>query len=519
MRGAARRRAGHASKELVQLLTQDADSRPVPPSINPQNDAQPAKPVDRSGRAWRLRSQASLIVAIVLLQAVVIGLGWFASLHVARVDLSSRSRERTIDDITHGVEQFNQSLSDVVTGPLKYGTDEWAAAQSLVEACAMPRGAAVVLLDHSGHILCHPSLRNSPNLRNMDYSEVMVTLLPTGERVAMGGIKPGSVLSGETDSLHGTAAVAITYNNKAKVRVVAHRSAQDILAAEERNTSGLMLWGGLAGVLVLGLSVVGSVLLVRRYDSLLVRANERLEAEVLERTQRGLAIRNGLIFGLAKLADYRDTDTGKHLERICRYCDLLASELVGQHPEVDRAWIDRLCLASSMHDIGKVGIPDSILLKPGILTPEERQLMQMHAVIGADTLIAIRKRVGDDDLLNMGIQVALSHHERFDGTGYPFRLSGEQIPLSARIVALADMYDALTSVRVYKKAMGHAEAVAIILEGHGSHFDPAITTALKRIASRFEDARSAFAAEAGNDDRPLLFEAVESARRAQREAA
>jgi HD-GYP domain-containing protein (c-di-GMP phosphodiesterase class II) len=165
-----------------------------------------------------------------------------------------------------------------------------------------------------------------------------------------------------------------------------------------------------------------------------------------------------------------------------------------------------------MHDIGKVGIPDSILLKPGPLTPEERRLMEQHPLIGADTLVAIRQRVGDDDLLNMGIQVTLSHHERFDGKGYPYRISSDQIPLSARIVALADMYDALTSDRVYKKAMSHAQATTIIRENRGSHFDPAIVDAYMRLERQFDQTHLALKPDAGQ--RPALVEIAEQALRA-----
>jgi HD-GYP domain-containing protein (c-di-GMP phosphodiesterase class II) len=142
-----------------------------------------------------------------------------------------------------------------------------------------------------------------------------------------------------------------------------------------------------------------------------------------------------------------------------------------------------------MHDIGKVGIPDSILLKPGGLSDQERRQMQTHTLIGSDTLIAIRRRVGDDDLINMGVQVALEHHERWDGTGYPYGLKAEEIALSARIVALADMYDALTSQRVYKAAMSHEEACRIIRDARGSHFDPRIVDAFDRVADTFSRAR------------------------------
>lgn len=188
------------------------------------------------------------------------------------------------------------------------------------------------------------------------------------------------------------------------------------------------------------------------YERALDDLAEGLEAELGTRYQQHLASRHALILGLAKLADYRDSDTGAHLERMSEYSVLLAEQIRDQFDEIDDVWIERLHLAASLHDIGKVGIPDWILLKPGKLTDEERALVKKHTIIGADTLIAVRKRLGDDDLVNMGIQIALGHHERWDGSGYPFGLSGDIVPLAARVVAVADTYDALTSRRVYKEA-------------------------------------------------------------------
>lgn len=459
------------------------------------------------------------MAATVLLQAGVIGLGWILSMHVAREDVAAKAHDRLTDETVRAVEQFNTQLTRLATagGPVEYRNDFWATAQSLVESFKMPKGALLFLLDQHGRVVCHPDLRRAPNLRNLDYSEQIVTL-PSHDGqediIALGGIKPGAILIGQTDLLNGPVSVAVTFNQLARTRIVVYQPMAEMAAMEARLTSGFTLWGGLAGLGVLLTTIIGSVLLVRRYDSILLRANHQLEEEVERRTRRGLSIRNGLIFGLAKLADYRDTDTGRHLERICQYCELLANELLeaSAHPEIDKAWVERLKLASSMHDIGKVGIPDSILLKPGPLTPEERRLMEQHPLFGADTLLAIRKRVGDDDLINMGIQVTLSHHERFDGKGYPYKISGDQIPLCARIVALADMYDALTSERVYKKAMPHRQATAIILENRGTHFDPAIVDAYMRLEKQFDQTHLALKPPAA--ERPLLLNIAEEARRA-----
>lgn len=219
------------------------------------------------------------------------------------------------------------------------------------------------------------------------------------------------------------------------------------------------------------------VLASKRYRDTLEQSNEKLNKEVTKQVHAGLAKRNALIFGLAKLADYRDTDTGAHLERIGFYTRILADSLSSKHPQIDAKWIDRIVLASSLHDIGKVGISDSILLKPGRLTPEERAEMEQHALIGADTLLAIRAKLGPDEFIDMGIEIAMSHHEKWDGSGYPFGIEGEAISLAARIVALADFYDAVTSERVYKSAMTHEEASELIRELNGSHFDPDVADA------------------------------------------
>lgn len=233
-----------------------------------------------------------------------------------------------------------------------------------------------------------------------------------------------------------------------------------------------------------------------RYHSrtyrLLLQAKALNEAEkqrlVAERQADSLRARNTLIFALAKLAESRDTDTGEHLERIAAYCRVLAEELRLTFPDLTDAWILNLQLASSLHDIGKVGIPDSVLLKPGKLEPTERETMQQHAAIGARALDAILARDAEDQLLRMARNIAAAHHERWDGAGYPNKLRGDQIPLEARIVSVADVYDALTSRRVYKPPMPHEEALRIITEGRGTQFDPLVVDALVRCHVVFQHA-------------------------------
>ncbi|MCR4411044.1 MAG: response regulator [Thermoguttaceae bacterium] len=213
-------------------------------------------------------------------------------------------------------------------------------------------------------------------------------------------------------------------------------------------------------------------------DAKLRAFNEDLERLVEQRTAQVVGMRDLTIFALARLAESRDPETGAHLERIRNYSRILAEQLSMQGPytgQIDDAFISDIYRSSPLHDIGKVGIPDAILLKAGRLTREEFEVMKRHTVIGAETLEqAARQAVGCGHFLTMAREVARHHHERFDGSGYPDGLAADDIPLAARIVSLADVYDALTTRRVYKEAFTHETAWSIIEEGRGTQFDPAV---------------------------------------------
>lgn len=187
-----------------------------------------------------------------------------------------------------------------------------------------------------------------------------------------------------------------------------------------------------------------------------------------------IAAQEAVILSLAKLAECRDPETGAHLDRISHYCRLLARAAAGSPPfqeQIDEDFVDSITMSSPLHDIGKVGIPDAVLLAPRRLTAEETRVMQRHPEIGATAIRRALARSPGVSFLEMGYDIALHHHEWVNGAGYPAGLAGDAIPLSARIMAVADVFDAFRSDRVYRRGLSHEETKRILREGRGTQFD------------------------------------------------
>jgi putative two-component system response regulator len=226
------------------------------------------------------------------------------------------------------------------------------------------------------------------------------------------------------------------------------------------------------------------------------KRNVELETLVAERTrelmlekQQAVASQGATIIALCTLAEMRDNETGDHIRRTQNYVRVLAERL-RNHPrfasELSNGTIDLLFKSAPLHDIGKVGIPDAILHKPGSLTAEEWVIMRRHAEHGRDALAQAEKELGETaDFLRCAQEICYGHHEKWNGSGYPQGLAGDAIPLSARLMAVADVYDALISKRVYKPALPHEQAVAMIVKERNAHFDPDIVDALLNVAGTF----------------------------------
>lgn len=228
---------------------------------------------------------------------------------------------------------------------------------------------------------------------------------------------------------------------------------------------------------------------IRRLQVELEKYNQHLQYLVQEQVKEIESSQLATIVALAKLAESRDDDTGQHLERVQFFSRLLTDGLRKYRvyeDVIDSSYSSNIFYACSLHDIGKVGIPDHILLKPGKLNDEEFEIMKTHTLIGAENLESVYKKYPNNKLVRMGIAIARSHHERWDGSGYPDGLGGQGIPLPARIMSLVDVYDALRSERCYKAAFSHDKARKIIREGSGSQFDPAIIEVFNEIEADFE---------------------------------
>jgi putative two-component system response regulator len=244
------------------------------------------------------------------------------------------------------------------------------------------------------------------------------------------------------------------------------------LSAREDEEKGLAL--GAEDYIVKPFS--DSIVNLRVQNQIKIKNHTRLiiEKEISEKNNHA---NMATIHALSKLAESRDDDTGTHIERTSSFCRIIGEKLLekGLYGDtVDKTFVENVTRASPLHDIGKVAILDAILLKPGRLTSEEFEIMKTHVLTGSKTLTSILEMHPENVFIKTGIDISMYHHEKWDGSGYMNGLSGESIPLSARIMAISDVYDALRSERVYKKAFSHEQALEIIIEGRGKHFDPVL---------------------------------------------
>ena len=378
--------------------------------------------------------------------------------------------------------ELERQIDEASITSVEPGTLGWDRLQELCEKTKTPNAGFVsVLRLDTGALACHSQLRDDPSLlRSFPGRLPLVTgktVKPLVEIAREAAQNDQPLVTGEIEIAGKLYAVTSLNLPKLNAVLAVHQDRASIALMSGELVNPLLQAG-----LVLTLSVVGAtalltVFLVGRFETTLMAVNESLEREVDLRTDSLVRTRNAVVFGLAKLSESRDKDTAGHLERIRSYVTILSSEMAKSNSEIDHHYVANLAVASALHDVGKISLPDAVLLKTGRLTPSERKAMQMHTELGGECLAAIGRQLGEDDFLELGHQIALAHHEQWDGSGYPRGLRGREIPLAARITALADVYDALTSHRPYRPALSHAEAREWIVTHYGTQFDPEVVEA------------------------------------------
>jgi len=457
----------------------------------------------------RIKNRFFLVAFLVVSQAACLGFGmvwatgwlWKEFEEVVHSNVVSQGKA-----IAHGLAL---KTADLGLKSVEPGTPEWKEVQALCEQAEIPHaGFACLMRYDNGAMLCHPNLSIDPGLlrlfpgRGLLISDtttdsiisVVHQAVAAGRRVVQGKVE-----------LDGTLHVVTAYSlPKLNVVLAVYQSDMAIDLFIASTIRPVMQVGYALVAFIIGATAIVTVFLTERYETSLAVANAQLEEEVQQRTRSLLRTRNAVIFGLAKLTESRDRDTGEHLERIRAYVTILASELAKTHQEIDHLYVADLAVASSLHDIGKVGIPDAVLLKRGPLTPVERKAMELHTVLGSECLAVIRKQLEEDDFLEIAQQIAIAHHEHWDGSGYPNGTQGKNIPLAARIVALADVYDALTNERPYKGPIAHEEVRSWIATRYAEQFDPSVVEAFIAREQDFARVNSSYASKSTQCDSESL---------------
>ena len=430
----------------------------------------------------KTKSRSFLIALLVTSQAACLGFGVVWATGWLWKNFEAVVHDYVVAEGRAVANGIALKTSAMKLGDIQPGTAPW---EKLQEVCAREtiphNGFLCFMRKDDGAMLCHPHLEDDPALLSLFPGKSLLMnaegATPINEMLAANREGERSVVAGKVElngELYAFSGFSFPNSNLA-LGVYQSDMAIDLFIAS--TIRPVMQVGYVLVAFVVGVTAIVTVYLINRYEAGLEEINAKLESLVQERTNSLLRTRNAVTFGLAKLADSRDRTTGQHLERLRSYVTILAAELAKSNPEIDHQFVADLSVASSLHDIGKVGIPDAVLLKKSALTNTERKAMELHTVLGSDCLAAIQRQLGDDDFLQIAQQITAAHHEHWDGSGYPHQLSGKEIPLAARIVSLADVYDALTSERPYKDAMEHAEAKEWIAAQYGQQFDPMVVEA------------------------------------------
>lgn len=436
------------------------------------------------------------IFGVLLAQAGCLAVGLWMQFQFVRSSARDAAVDAAWKQLELTADRSEAAFKDHDVKSILSDTEKYKSLTLCIKAACSEK-ANVMVLDRQWRIMM-------PSISNDDPANTLITMA-TGDKVEW--IPNIDKKSDRENSLLGILElsngphIAVVREWGETGYLVAHRSNKEIEQAAAALLDSHLAITGLTLVWTVALLSVSAYMVLARFHDQVEQERSHSNAEDLKQRQKLIRTRDAVIFGLAKLADSRDPETGDHLERISVYATTLASSL-RRHPKyknlVTPGFIRLIGISSALHDIGKVGIEDSILLKPGKLTPEERDRMQHHTAIGGECLREIEYRLGSSNFLQMAREIAFSHHESWDGSGYPCGVKGQEIPLCARIVSIVDVYDALSSRRVYKEPFPHDKCVAIIKEGAGKQFDPDLVDVWLAMESRFAE----IAVQYTNDTQP-----------------
>ena len=450
-----------------------------------------------------LSKRAKRFCVVIMVQTGCIAIGLWMEHQYVKASVRRAAEEKAWTDIETSTEDLHSTLGALTIESLALGTLEMHQVREKLST-NHPPGTGAMIVDREWRIVVQaggahhgltpavePGYRIAPTRLTTLSDENTFTMrfsldLPDGPHIAAACM------------LHGAAGYVVVHRAKADVDATSSALVRPLTAL-----SGItLLWmSALLGLVV--------YLILTRFHDEVDSERKQAAADTLRRTQNLVRTRDAVIFGLAQLADSRDPETGEHLERISIYATGLATALQ-RHPkfsdEITPTFVRIIGISSALHDIGKVGIEDRILRKPDQLTPEERILMQAHARIGGECLQGIEQRLGSSNFLQMAREIAFAHHERWDGSGYPDGLAEKDVPLSARIVAIVDVYDALSSKRVYKPPLPHEECVAIIQSQAGKHFDPELVDVWLTLESKFREIANQYTEVSTDATEPSLWD-------------
>lgn len=431
----------------------------------------------------RITRRTLLVSALLLGQLVclMIALLWFGAW--LERGLGNLVTERILTASQQMATQIAQIVRLMEIEDATPGSPGWERLQKLVEDTKLPTGGYLCVINtDNDKVLCHPMLRTQSDLVQASHEEMQRARGISSDLLSASKLPSQWVRLPDGSYMLDTIAMPWIH-----ARIQVHQPSGPMRNAVMSYISRVRAIGTVVVVVVVVLSALVTLVIAQRYESRLSQINLGLESQVARRSAALLRSRDAVIFGLAKLAESRDGETGEHLERIAKYTEVLARQVsMTQMPGGDEDWVQTLASTAVLHDIGKVGIPDAVLRKPSALTDEERQTIEQHPLIGGETLKEIKRRWGEDPFLVTAGQVCFGHHERWDGTGYPSGLKAESIPMAARIVALADVYDALTSERAYKDAVTHEKARQMITDASGTQFDPMVVQAFIDVEDQFK---------------------------------